>query len=912
MSRYCGDVNAEPILDAANYWRDAALLAKGSIFSNKALWNSDALEQLDRYFVQRPDLSDSTFLEKLEEQLRPASPAAKQLAAEMMWLLYLCPSSLTSTRKRAIVETIWSWSGEALPVESPWLAERILTGIGSAGPGFNQNQWRELVFLINFSRSFIALDEQRKHELLNDGWVFDEWLKNIPDWEARQFRHMLLYLLFPDDFERIFGQNDRKTIASFYAKKERKEINSLDPVKLDRELRAIRTRLETEHQTSELDYYVAPLQDEWRAKAYSGATEDLKSNHVLQALEEIDKTGIPDSAKSTGYDLVNDGKRYPPKLVLSLAVKYATGESLDRSLFKGGEDSHGFSLLRKLGFEISVKEEVSIGKEKLAVLVQQFLDQARAATDLSVRAYRGRYEGLDLSVSFGKGNFARIPWIAFLGAGQSVSNGIYPVLLFFKEYNELLLCYGVSEENSAVDSWPDLKDQKTVRDWFREKYDRKPERYGTSIVRMSVQSATSGSEIVRELDEVIDTYKKHLGKTSVATGLSDIDGADVESVLPVREDLLATTKEFSSALRSAGVYFGAGHELLVAAFVSSVATKPLLILTGLSGSGKTQIAIQFGKWLGSNRLLVSAVRPDWTGPEALFGYEDGLKQASNGKAVWSVPAPLAFMLTAAADPQHPYLLVLDEMNLAHVERYFADVLSGMESGQPCLPNLKRDQGVWQLRDGESELIALPRNVWIVGTVNVDETTYMFSPKVLDRANTFEFRVGTGDLFDAASKPKSCAPGSSELIRGLLKIASNDERQVTDPATFHDSLIFLLRKLHEILSRFDLEFGHRVFYESTRFASLAEGCGISGLDMTLDRIVLQKILPKLHGSRRRLEIPLLALLQFCEDPSQIVQSDEKLLVTTSVNVDEIKLPSSHAKLVRMLRSLRANQFVSFTE
>ena len=145
-------------------------------------------------------------------------------------------------------------------------------------------------------------------------------------------------------------------------------------------------------------------------------------------------------------------------------------------------------------------------------------------------------------------------------------------------------------------------------------------------------------------------------------------------------------------------------------------------------------------------MHVAAVRPDWTGAEALFGYEDGLKPVVEGRAAWLVPAPLEFMLKACADTQHPYLLLLDEMNLAHVERYFADALSGMESGEPCLPNLVRGpDGLWRTKPGAPTRVPFPRNLWLVGTVNVDETTYMFSPKVLDRATTFEFRVATEDL-----------------------------------------------------------------------------------------------------------------------------------------------------------------------
>jgi 5-methylcytosine-specific restriction enzyme B len=255
------------------------------------------------------------------------------------------------------------------------------------------------------------------------------------------------------------------------------------------------------------------------------------------------------------------------------------------------------------------------------------------------------------------------------------------------------------------------------------------------------------------------------------------------------------------------------------------------------------------------------------------------------------------------------------MNLAHVERYFADVLSGMESEQPCLPNLLRgDDGSWRQRSKGPARIRFPRNLWIVGTVNVDETTYMFSPKVLDRANTFEFRVETSDLSGDVRKPQRCATGDPELVRGLLAVAQNDHWHLNHQVSFHAELTAWLRRLHEALSRYNLEFGHRAFYETLRFASLAHAAGLTELEAVLDRIVMQKVLPRLHGSRRRLELPLLALAQFCRDLPEVVAVDEKLpLLNPEVVIDTAaKLPTSHAKIGRMLRNLRANQFASFTE
>jgi len=146
MSRYCGDVDPSVILAAATHWRDVALLGDGSVFTEKRLWTQESLLALDQFYVQRPDEGQGTFHEKLQQQLAPAGAEPIQLAAELMWLLYLCPSRIKAPRKRHTIQTIWSWSGEVFPAGSQYLNDAVLDGIGSAGPGFNQNQWRELVF----------------------------------------------------------------------------------------------------------------------------------------------------------------------------------------------------------------------------------------------------------------------------------------------------------------------------------------------------------------------------------------------------------------------------------------------------------------------------------------------------------------------------------------------------------------------------------------------------------------------------------------------------------------------------------------------------------------------------------------------------------------------------------------------
>jgi 5-methylcytosine-specific restriction protein B len=251
------------------------------------------------------------------------------------------------------------------------------------------------------------------------------------------------------------------------------------------------------------------------------------------------------------------------------------------------------------------------------------------------------------------------------------------------------------------------------------------------------------------------------------------------------------------------------------------------------------------------------------------------------------------------------------MNLAHVERYFADVLSGIESRASVLPDLERTPEGWFPRR-EGGRIPLPRNVFIVGTVNVDETTYLFSPKVLDRANTIEFRMTNSAFPDdpaAARKPGTCSPGPAELIAGFLAIAVDDawhERWVTNAT----ETVAALRGLHEGLAEHAHEFGHRTFYEGIRLMGLLQAAGVDALDDRLDVFVLQKILPRLHGARRKLEPVLRGLGAFTFDRRPLKDAASFEFQTTMAAPG--RLPRSHRKLQRMMGALRANQFASFSD
>lgn len=388
----------------------------------------------------------------------------------------------------------------------------------------------------------------------------------------------------------------------------------------------------------------------------------------------------------------------------------------------------------------------------------------------------------------------------------------------------------------------------------------------------------------------------------LAAHLPSVPGAGHPIPIPTEAPMPAELfHDFAVAVEASGLRFPPESNL-VRSFLSSLLAKPFAILTGLAGSGKTQLAMRLGEWFGTDehgrhRHVVVPVRPDWTGPESIFGYEDALRTSASGAPVWFVPEAFEFVLRAANDPEYPYLLILDEMNLAHVERYFSDFLSGVESRRPVLPDLVIDErsGQWVVRDAEAQRLPLPRNLFVVGTVNVDETTYMFSPKVLDRAFTFEFRV-TADELDAGLRRPSAAPaGEDQRLRAFASLAESDDWQREHPHPDRDEIVSTLREVHAILARANQEFGHRTLYEILRFCAFFAATGDADGHTALDLAMMQKVLPKVHGSRRRVEPVLVAL--------------EALALGSG---SAPPLPVTRSKIARMVDSVRANQFVSFAE
>lgn len=357
--------------------------------------------------------------------------------------------------------------------------------------------------------------------------------------------------------------------------------------------------------------------------------------------------------------------------------------------------------------------------------------------------------------------------------------------------------------------------------------------------------------------------------------------------------LATIVRDIAEKLDTSGLNFGDEHQEVVRSFVVSLATKRFVILSGLSGSGKSRLAIGLGEWFGNNQLHVEAVRPDWTSPEALLGAENASSESADARYAWQVPRVLEFILRAARNPRAPYLLLLDEMNLAHVEQYFADVLSGMESGQPVVPNLRLESGFWRMPVMDAEYLSWPSNLFVVGTINVDETTYTFSPKVLDRANTIEFRVLPSALHNDYRQMRRVERGNADLVATFLARSRGQDPHWDEKDVF----VSRLKQLHELLYEHDIEFGHRVFREALRFGALLSDAGEPSETAALDLVIVQKILPKIEPAPEQSIEAILDLAALaCPVPADSIAELARL------RARDVTLPMTFSRVRRLAKRL----------
>ncbi|MGK3613405.1 MrcB family domain-containing protein [Bacillus cereus] len=504
--------------------------------------------------------------------------------------------------------------------------------------------------------------------------------------------------------------------------------------------------------------------------------------------------------------------------------------------------------------------------------------------------------------SVGQGNWAAVPWLAIMNKDitTSTQRGYYIVYLFSEDMERLYLTLAQGVTETTKEEMQKIKEEIREQIHMSQKVKKDDEIFlGTSTkakgysnstaayIAYDVNKMPSEAELVEDLEEMLRYYEGFIAYKK--------EGTKYEMIYERKEvylDQQSIIDHVSSYIQSKGFFYEKND---LVNFFLSLKTKPFVILSGISGTGKTKIVQWFAESLGATeengQFTLIPVRPDWSDSSDLLGYVNLQGEFQE--------RPLIKVLEAAdANPNRPYFVVLDEMNLARVEYYFSDFLSVIESRKwkdgkivtsPVLPESITNKH-----------ITIPSNVYIIGTVNMDETTHPLSKKVLDRANTIEFNTVNLDYFnflmDMEEKEAEIASNRSLETEYLhLKECFKENEDLVR------NISSVLIEINKTLESVGAQVGYRIRDEICFYMAYNEQGKLLSFDEALDYQIYQKILPRLAGSDGRTEEVLKQLYVLCANEEYD---------SSNSDASYAKYPRSANKLSHMLRRFEYDGFTSF--
>ncbi len=521
--------------------------------------------------------------------------------------------------------------------------------------------------------------------------------------------------------------------------------------------------------------------------------------------------------------------------------------------------------------------------------------------------------------SIGMGRVTKTPWITIIDkkVTKSAKQGVYLVLLFSKDLKKLYfsLAQGVTKlKNDIIVTRRDtlrkeLNLESTILKHFNDQ-DIENQDYKNSAIYSNEWNCDDPDYCEKLIVELKNAYKKYVSQE--INNSENKNNSQKTPIMNMIPSTSSTTKSIAFSIckiidiiNTTGLIYSPS---LIKRFAFSLLSKPFVILSGLAGSGKTQLALAFASALVEDKgkqMRVVSVGADWTNREPLLGYPNALDKTEYVRPENGV----LDLLIEANKPENsskPFFLILDEMNMSYVERYFADFLSVMESHE----EIPLWNGTDPQKDDTPNSVSLPENLFIIGTINVDETTYMFSPKVLDRANVIEFKISEEEMTSFLSKIQNINRNAAnskaaDMGEDFVKLA-----KVKDFILDKDAAN-TLNKFFKELKNVNAEFGYRSATEIFRFICQAQKNDDTdeklSNDDILDSAIVQKLLPKLHGSRKKLDPVLKKLWSLC-----FTDKDNATNTITSDCVYKAIYKESADKIQRMYEAANANGFTSFAE
>jgi hypothetical protein len=863
------DKSAPLVYDAARRWIDAALETDESLFTpGTPIWSSRVIDDLYARFVEQPDPGPRRFEEKFRDQLRGAAPGTIQFAGELLYVHFLPAADISGAHKRKLIDTVLGWSVSPVSIPSD-LSEVLDQGFASSGVAFRTRRPDQLRFLLEFARTWKTLAPDDRNRLLADPWAFKDFVFALPVHAAQTQRAALLHMVHPDTFETITSEDWKRRIAASLG-----NYVTTDSDDVDRRLLEIRKALTEEYGRSfefwDEDVYPRWNRQEpqpehpaaWIFQANPTLYDIDRALHELPAIEwtvrqhrnavhqgdraYIWRSGPFGGVVASGSVLSDPAETAPDRAEAPYYLDREAFAKVEPRVKIGIEERVDPPILRAALAADPVLRNVRILRFANATVFPLDSAQEERLIEMIAKGDGKKFwwvnQGLDYAREREHG-YITAP-LRDKGGGQpshwrALTDVRFGDTIFHYARKSLL---AVSEATAAPTSGPRPADVPDTG-WGTEGH----------FVRVAYRDL----ERPISLDEIPHEWRREEGGPFTKDGavqqgylfpLSDafvqrlvetfpeLDLVQVEGGGAIDEEPDVGLPEIIEALGDQRIRIA--DEVVRRYHLSLNSKRAFVILAGVSGTGKTWLAEAYARAVRARTCLVP-VAPNWTTNEDLLGYLNPLDQEYHH-------TEFSRFLTEAAEEwqratrggRRPrrYHLILDEMNLARVEYYFARFLSVMEL------RARAEEAAIEL--GPNLRVPLTPNLYFTGTVNVDETTHGFADKVYDRAQLIEL------------------PITRELVAEHL-----------EGRPYAAVLLSIWDATHEVAP-----FAFRVLDEIGEYVDAAAEYE-TPWPQALDEQLLQKVLPKVKGTDLRLREALKAFVEVAEDRFPLSREKAQTMLAT---------------------------------
>ncbi len=720
MAKYLKNPKTENIYQCAEQFFENCIIDDGSLLFSENLWTRENLEILHHNFIHVTYEGKDPFLVKFEKQIGALDKSVIRLAAELLALYYLFPSEKNISAKRKI---------EAVSTVLNWshdklddhslLVEAFESGVGGVGTAFLTYQYKEVAFILNVLFQAKNISDAGQ-ESLADPWMFQSFIDSFPDSQSRQSRHILLHLFFPNVFERIATKKHKQEIVKYF----HNDISG-EYLDVDEELYSIRKSLIAKGYEELFDFYEPLLIERWQPNKAS--------------LEKVFSAWLSSKEHKPGaYYTQNTINTYINALK-KRAEKLQGIELIYRNLFQYSDTK---------GFEIAYNKVIG---------AQNFTEINKAAGNGAMKAGMDRYmEFLQLVESSSLVEILKslqVPqselfraWL--IKTEDWVENTVSQSIKTLEETSSKILNLSISNPNLF---------QFTTLELFTPIFEQ--------IMNSTNFKAVDAAAYNHSFSRGLKKYKEFL--EVIGSGMAT-DNSSLE-VLPKKYSITNIIQE--------GSFLSEGE---LKTILSRLESKKNLILQGPPGTGKT--------WLSKRLAYAFIGGKDTTNLSSMqfhatLSYEDfvqGWRPVGDGKLDLCKGPFLELIKKAQDDSDNDYVMVIEEINRGNPAQIFGELLTLLEADK------RHEDEALQLchqKDGECITIHIPKNLHIIGTMNIADRSLAIVDFALRRRFAFiTLKPHFGEKWKAYMTQGSKANLPTEFADQIAQKMEILNKHITDDAS----------------------------------------------------------------------------------------------------------------------------------